>query len=213
MSIPDPIATLELRGGHPALDFANTVSARRDRWGPDRLEGYGDLVAWAERVELIDLGTGGGLRRQAEEAPHRGREALARAKDLREALYRLFSAEAGGEEVPREDLALLRSETSAALRDREILAGEGGFAWGWRSGNDLDLITRRIAFAAAELLTSDRLGRVKECFGRNCGWLFLDTSRNGRRRWCSDQECGTPARVRRHRSRRREIRAEEVGPD
>ncbi|MCV4932572.1 CGNR zinc finger domain-containing protein, partial [Escherichia coli] len=50
------------------------------------------------------------------------------------------------------------------------------------------------------------LGRIRECPGRNCGWLFLDTSRNGQRRWCSEAECGTPARVARHRAARRQAR-------
>jgi predicted RNA-binding Zn ribbon-like protein len=36
---------------------------------------------------------------------------------------------------------------------------------------------------------SDKLERVKEC--PNCGWLFLDTTKNGKRRWCSMEDCGS----------------------
>jgi predicted RNA-binding Zn ribbon-like protein len=42
---------------------------------------------------------------------------------------------------------------------------------------------------------------VRECLGPNCGWLFIDTSRGGQRRWCSDRSCGTHARVRRFRAK------------
>ena len=51
----------------------------------------------------------------------------------------------------------------------------------------------------AELLTSGRLDRIRECPGLDgCGWLFYDTSRNGSRRWCSMEGCGNRAKGRRH---------------
>ncbi len=34
-----------------------------------------------------------------------------------------------------------------------------------------------------------------------CSWVFLDTSRGYRRRWCSSADCGNRARVRRHAAR------------
>ncbi len=52
---------------------------------------------------------------------------------------------------------------------------------------------------ARELLYVRRA--VRECLGVNCGWLFLDRSRGGRRRWCSDETCGTRSRVERFRAR------------
>jgi predicted RNA-binding Zn ribbon-like protein len=58
------------------------------------------------------------------------------------------------------------------------------------------------------LLESDRLGRVKRCPGSSdCGWLFLDSSKNASRRWCSMAHCGTEAKVRATRARRRAARA------
>jgi predicted RNA-binding Zn ribbon-like protein len=43
---------------------------------------------------------------------------------------------------------------------------------------------------------------VKECDGHDCGWLFLDTSKAGRRRWCSMDVCGNRAKAQRYRRRR-----------
>ena len=77
-----------------------------------------------------------------------------------------------------------------------------GYAWRWRVG-DPDAVTHRIACAAADLLTSPARGRVHVCPGENCAWLFLDTSRSGRRLWCSEETCGTRNRVRRWREHRR----------
>ena len=64
-------------------------------------------------------------------------------------------------------------------------------------------MTARVALAATELLAGDHLHRVRECEGRNCGWLFLDTTRNGTRRWCTAEECGSLARVTRFRAKHR----------
>ncbi|XAZ26152.1 CGNR zinc finger domain-containing protein (plasmid) [Sinorhizobium sp. B11] len=59
----------------------------------------------------------------------------------------------------------------------------------------------RIGWLAANLLTSRRDRRpIQACEGPNCGWLFLDHSRNGHRRWCSDRTCGSHARVRKFRA-------------
>ena len=60
-----------------------------------------------------------------------------------------------------------------------------------------------IAHEAAELLTANELGRVRECPGPNCGWLFLDMSKNRSRRWCSMEVCGNAAKARRHYQRQK----------
>ena len=60
-----------------------------------------------------------------------------------------------------------------------------------------------VASSAAELLTSAALEDTRECDSEGCGWLFLDTSRSRRRRWCDMRDCGNLAKVRRFRERRR----------
>jgi predicted RNA-binding Zn ribbon-like protein len=59
-----------------------------------------------------------------------------------------------------------------------------------------------VARALADLLTSPRLHRVGRCEGvGDCGWLFLDTTKNGSRRWCSMAGCGSRAKMRRYYAR------------
>src|SRR5580704_15548830 len=58
--------------------------------------------------------------------------------------------------------------------------------------------------AAGDLLAGPRLDRVRRCANPECGWLFLDDSRAGKRRWCSMQSCGNRAKARRHYHRSRE---------
>jgi predicted RNA-binding Zn ribbon-like protein len=43
--------------------------------------------------------------------------------------------------------------------------------------------------------------KLKLCDGPNCSWLFLDTSKAGRRRWCDMADCGNAAKSRRHYAR------------
>ena len=75
----------------------------------------------------------------------------------------------------------------------------GGFAWRWKRDDGLDRILWPVAWSAAELLTEGPLARVREYPGDdNCGWLFLDTSRNGSRRWCDMSTCGNRAKARRY---------------
>lgn len=57
-----------------------------------------------------------------------------------------------------------------------------------------------VGLAAYELLTGPRARRIKRCAG--CPWLFLDQSKNGSRRWCSMDICGTDEKMRRYVARR-----------
>ncbi len=55
----------------------------------------------------------------------------------------------------------------------------------------------------AELLVAPELARVRLCEGDDCGWLFVDGSRAGSRRWCDMSDCGNLAKVRAFRARNR----------
>jgi predicted RNA-binding Zn ribbon-like protein len=99
--------------------------------------------------------------------------------------------------------------TSAAARTDLVPAGPPGPAVRPVVGTDpAMLIPDRLAYAAVELLTRGDLSRLRACppaLG-GCGWLFLDHSRNGTRRWCAMDDCGTRAKARRLTARRRAAR-------
>ena len=190
---PITVATLKLLGGHWALDFTNTINSRGVPFGPDLLQCYEDLIDWGLRVGVLDGPEAAVLRRVP--AP-RGKAALARAKSLREAIYRIMAAPLA---AAADDLDLLQREAGAAQQARLLEVDGDHYAWRWRSG-DPDSVTTRIALAATDLLTGPALARVHVCPGDACAWLFLDKSRSGRRIWCSEEGCGTRNRVRRWRA-------------
>jgi predicted RNA-binding Zn ribbon-like protein len=73
----------------------------------------------------------------------------------------------------------------------------------------LDWLLAAIARSAAEILAEGRQARLHVCANPTCGLFFYDTSRTGRRRWCSMARCGNRHKVaafaRRNPSRRREL--------
>jgi len=123
---------------------------------------------------------------------------LRRAKILREALYRIFSAIAAERQPAGTDVALLDSFDKQAMAHRRIgRQPQGDYGWQWRTdGDDLDLILWQVAKAGAELLTSDLAYNIRACAAERCRWLFVDTSRNHKRRWCDMRVCGNRAKAR-----------------
>ncbi|MGR9270955.1 CGNR zinc finger domain-containing protein (plasmid) [Rhizobium leguminosarum] len=201
MNTRKTIHDISLLGGHPALDFVNTVDSRGERWGPDFLNSYDDFVAWAYRLDLIDDKERDTLLARAARSRSNAEKELGQAKELREALSRLFLSEFDESPVSRDDLELIAGMTQRAQSQQSLGFVRGRIQWRPADAKDLDAISTRVAQSAAELLTS-RDGRrpVRACEGPNCGWLFLDQSRGGHRRWCSDKTCGSHARVRRFRA-------------
>lgn len=195
----EPVETMELTGGDVALDFVNTASARVVGPLQEKLQAYGDLATWAERVGVVDAALATRLRRSAGSDPRRASSVLKRARALREAVYRLFT----GSEPRAEDLDLLSEEASRAAAQRRVVAGPDGYAYAWPETGALDRILWPVAWAAADLLTSPDRARVKECASHDCSWLFLDMSRNHSRRWCDMKVCGNRAKARRFSARHR----------
>jgi predicted RNA-binding Zn ribbon-like protein len=62
-----------------------------------------------------------------------------------------------------------------------------------------------IARDAAELLASERLEYVRACASKTCEWLFLDESKNHRRRWCDMTKCGNRAKVKRFYTQKKKV--------
>jgi predicted RNA-binding Zn ribbon-like protein len=186
-----------------ALDFVNTVDNRDD---PERrkelLNSYFDLLAWARAAAIVGEQEAEVLQRHATRSAMQARAALRRAKQLREALYRIFSAIAGQKQPAAVDVALLDSLDKQAMTHRRIGKGDGGYQWQWRTdGDELDLILWNVAKAGAELLTSDLVYNVRACAADTCRWLFVDTSRNRTRRWCDMRICGNREKARKFQQR------------
>lgn len=196
--------TFHLTGGRLCLDLANTVSWRRGDQPIERLRTYDNLVVWARQSRLVTDAQAVTLVRESGRSPNAALAALRRVRRLREATYAVFSALAAGERPKPRALAIMNTELRAGVRQLELVRAATGFAVGWTGGG---LLLRQILWPVArsvvEVLTSDDLRRLRTCPATNCGWVFLDTTRSGTRRWCDMTVCGNRAKARRYQSRRR----------
>lgn len=189
----------EFIGGNLALDFANTVHNQGTADPGDDLKAPADLIEWVEQAGLSRRIEATRLRKgAADEIGFR------RALTLREAIYQIFSRAAEGRKPEADAIRRFQGFYRSALRHVEFLPTEDHYrlAWPARTG-PWDHALRQITQSAADLLTSGALTRVRQCSGENCSWLFLDTSRNGLRRWCEMKACGNRAKVERFRRRKR----------
>lgn len=204
-------------GGRLCLDFVNTVGGR-DGSGSvirDKLGCYEDLVAWSVPAAMDGKATGV-LAALGARDPGAAAKVMGRAVRLRESLYRIFKSVADGRRPKDGDMEALRGELSMARAAQRLaaqahppqahqpLAARGTtYAWVFADPPDsLERVLWPVALSAGELLTSGDLTRVRQCAGENCGWLFVDSSRNHRRQWCDMRDCGNRAKVRRYRQQR-----------
>jgi predicted RNA-binding Zn ribbon-like protein len=194
----------KFNGGWPCLDFTNTRNWHSRAPAFERFLHYTDLIRWAEQAGLLGEIEAEGLRQQAAREPAQAAAVFEAGLALRETIYQLFAPVAAGARPDPAALAELNRWLAVTLPHRGLLAVGEGFAWGWLAGAEaLERPLWPVIYTAAELLASDGLYKVGKCAGPSCGWLFLDLSRNGSRRWCAMNDCGNRAKAHRHYRRSR----------
>lgn len=203
-----PFEELELIGGELALDFANSLGGTREV-PKERLHAYSDLVGWAVHAGGIEPAELEPLLAQAAERPDEAARVLERALELREAIYRIFTAVSEDRRPAPDDLERLNQELARALPHLRIAtcaedAAGQPFEYGFGADpSALDRPLWPIARSAADLLAEGELARVKQCTSDDCAWLFVDLSKNKSRRWCDMKDCGNRAKARRHYHRQK----------
>ncbi len=190
---------IEIIGGHPAVDFVNTVHSYTEPESRDYLESARHVIGWHLHLGLIDAAQ---ARRMMRLSTAGRVQLLAESRALRTTLRAVFNDHLGGRPATTA-LARLNRELERLARWRTLEPERDGFAWRYRvTPAHPHSLLAPLAFAAARLLQSDELARLKACPPpEGCGWLFLDRSRNGSRTWCNMKTCGNLAKQRRHRAR------------
>ncbi len=198
-----PLERWPLRGGVPCLDFANTEAYRDTGHEMDLLQSYDMLVAWSLAAGALQPGEAGPLLLAAAGAPEVAAEHLTQAKELRQAIHVVMESVAHRTEPPVATLATLNAFLAESQVHNQIVRSNGGFEAHFRPEDDMALPIWRLTDSAARLLLSPDREYVRECPGHECGWLFLDTTKNHSRRWCDSADCGNKARVRAYAQRKR----------
>jgi predicted RNA-binding Zn ribbon-like protein len=198
VSAPRPVSAIRLDGGRLSIDFANTI---HDRFAAD-VEDYvatpERYVEWATRSGAIAADETIDMSRLHEE----GERLMADVRSLRDATYLLLSACIDGVPLPQGSLLvanhwLLNTRQSQSLSDDGLLTL-------CANAEDLRIPLKRIALDLVDTLADARAGKfkLKHCANQSsCGWIFADTSKNGRRRWCAMQTCGTISKTETRRNK------------
>jgi predicted RNA-binding Zn ribbon-like protein len=125
---------------------------------------------------------------------------LAAALDLREAIFRLATLETRGHRPSTADINLInhwnhqhRPVVQLDLTARDTVPGPALMPF--------DSMMAVIAADATSVFTGKNRHRIKECASEKCPILFVDQSRAGNRRWCSERPCGFQASSRAYRER------------
>jgi predicted RNA-binding Zn ribbon-like protein len=199
------INAIRLVGGVGVLDYLNTCDGRRPGTAlgevVDKLSSLEDIVHWFHHAGLIEADEHHYLVRLVRESSWHTVTAFKRLVAFRESLYQLFLPLALVDTADPHRLDELNEVLASTSSQRMLVSTPAGVVWRWRPCMTLEAMTAgfigRLAVQAASLLTSPDMARLKACAMSDCDWLFIDTSKNGRRRWCQMNVCGAREKARR----------------
>lgn len=172
--------------GSLCLDLVATVG-RRESHSYDRLRTAQDIGRWCAEAGLLA------------EPPEISESALQAARTLREAIYRSVEAGRAARTPPVADVRLINEWALQPPPAPQLAADARGLLW--LAAHPVEAVLSAVARDAVDLLSSQRFRRVRRCAGYPCSILFIDTSRPGRRRWCSMRRCGNKAKKSDYRRR------------
>jgi predicted RNA-binding Zn ribbon-like protein len=194
--------TFVLDAGSLPLDLVNTLRGRATTNPREDLPTYEALLDFTTQAETLPPERVDDLRGVALSNAGAAAAVADRARAFREALYCVLDAFMTEQPVASTDLRVVNDELRAALAHTQLEPGSQHFSWTVGDAEpDLGEPLWQVARATFELLLSPDLERVRECANHDCGWLFLDLSRNRSRKWCDMSSCGNRAKVRRFRER------------
>jgi predicted RNA-binding Zn ribbon-like protein len=195
----------DLVGGALCLDFVNTLDDRFTNEPKELLKTYLDLARFGEDTGILSASDVDRLFTRSQLSPEEAQSALGAAIELREAMYAVFWAIVNKKPAPRSELAKLNQFVQEAARHAQLVEVGGHLEWKFEDAVRFNAPLWPIARSAADLLASEQLKLVRPCAASNCLWLFLDTSKNHRRRWCDMTKCGNRAKVQRFYKRNKKL--------
>lgn len=185
--------------GRLCLDFAETGGAGEQRAYWERLHQPSDLSDWFAESDLQLAGV------------EVTRAELQTALELREAIWQAAQAARKGETPRAEDIACINRAAAQPGLAAQLDGEAAGLSWRAPQNARVTLATAAlsaVARDAVDLFSGELRTKIRECENPNCGLIFVDASRPGKRRWCLMERCGNRAKTRRYRQRRGEQTAD-----
>jgi predicted RNA-binding Zn ribbon-like protein len=194
-----PVVVGHLAKVQTGLDFVNTL----DLWPVthDHLDSPTAALDWLVAHDLMHLEARSRLLVHYASSPAVGAAMLNRLRRVRQAMRGVIEASAAHRVPEPADL----DEINRALRTHyiyELVPAPDGVSLDHRhQGDPVDGAIARLSESIARELIRGDTSRLRICENPQCRWVFKDTSRTGKRKWCSMRSCGNRAKVARHRAR------------
>lgn len=172
-------------GGHPALDFVNTVNDSGKSREKSRIGDWDHFQSWALASNIFikkhqkQLGV---ISNSSNSSP-----ILEKVHSLREATYSMLSSIASSDFSPKEDQAYLEAHIKKAMNNGVLNYRGNTYVW-TIAVDDPDWLIGTLALSIESLIRSEDFRKLREC-GR-CSWLFLNEGRGKGRKWCDMRTCG-----------------------
>jgi predicted RNA-binding Zn ribbon-like protein len=196
------IPEIRLDGGNLSLDFVNTIHDRYEEPLEDYLHNYLDLITWANFADAINSSQKKRLLHLSRKNQGEADRVYKDSVQLREAVYQCVVNLISRDEVPPVNMQVINQWLSKAFSSLELTQSDNDFALDWKAENfGLESVLWPIIRSFADLVTSDDRDRIKQC--SNCGWVFVDRSKNKSRRWCSMETCGNRVKAQRYANKTR----------
>lgn len=193
---------LQLDGGCHVFDFTNTINNRTIQANVDYMESYDDIILWVDKTGLLTKNRLKLLSELANKNKDDSDSTFRKIIRAREVLYTLFSSIAkkiNPDVIVMEEFnKFLVSSYSKIKITISSLKPDVSFV---DKDVTLDEPLRIIMKSAYDILTAENMERVKEC--PTCGWLFIDRTKNGSRRWCAMNVCGSNDKAKRYYHRKK----------
>jgi predicted RNA-binding Zn ribbon-like protein len=192
-----------------ALEFIDTIETEKGV-KVDRFTTTAEAIDWLREQGLLHEPVEAAVKALRKPGPE-GDRALARIRRVREALREIVTASVEGR--PAAGRAIDTVNRVMLERQRFILVcGPGGALDHRHEGDEIEDVLARLAERIARQVISPDAERLRICASDTCDWIFFDSSRTGRRRWCDMTTCGNRAKAARHRARTRDTTAVSLEP-
>jgi predicted RNA-binding Zn ribbon-like protein len=195
--------TLDLVGGLPCLDFANTAGGHTKMREVERIPTFQDAINWALFAEILSAGEARSIALAAKAKPGAAARQVEEMHAFREALQRTVAAISGGQPVAAKDFAKVRAVITEAVGNAEITGQPEAFLWTADvAAPGLGTVLSRVALSAHDMFAREKPSQLRIC--ERCTWVFIDRTKNQKRRFCRQDACGNKARAARFYERHRD---------
>jgi len=184
------------------LDFANSRYWRGTDKPTETLETFNDVFTWLAAANALDPRTVEALKQNWRPTDADYAETI----QLREALYRIFTAVAAHAEPASADIEIFNRRLTAAPARTQLVKHDGAYLWRANLKPQLPDLLAPILWTAGDMLAEPRRDRIRLCANEKCVWLFLDDSKSGTRRWCDMKACGNRAKAHRHYEKKKKAK-------